>query len=174
MYFLEFLETCTIGWVPFCEEGVGVGKRNTENAFFEFFLRRLSTHPTPGAPYIPRRWRPQPPAHPGRLRRTGSRAGRAKTRAGKYQGRPPPKRWTRCTGLHQILDRPRRDDRTGCGALDCLRNVSDRARPNGQNYCKQKYLFFMCKPLDKRNKIVYNIDSKQTYLHHHKTGGQKP
>lgn len=43
--------------------------------------------------------------------------------------------------------------------------VSDRARPNGQNYCKQKYLFFMCKPLDKRNKIVYNIDSKQTYLH---------
>ena len=26
----------------------------------------------------------------------------------------------------------------------------------------------MCKPLDKRNKIVYNIDSKQTYLHHHK------
>ena len=31
----------------------------------------------------------------------------------------------------------------------------------------------MCKPLDKRNKIVYSIDSKQTYLHHHKTGGQK-
>jgi hypothetical protein len=53
-------------------------------------------------------------------------------------------------------------------------SVSDRARPNGQNYCKQKYLFFMCKPLDKRNKIVYNIDSKQTYLRHHKTGGQKP
>lgn len=53
-------------------------------------------------------------------------------------------------------------------------SVSDRARPNGQNYCKQKYSFFMRKPLDKRNKIVYNIDSKQTYLHHHKTGGQKP
>jgi hypothetical protein len=85
-----------------------------------------------------------------------------------------PGRWTRCTGLHPIPDRPRLDDRTGCGALDCLRNVSDRARPNGQNYCKQKYLFFMCNPLDKRNKIVYNIDSKQTYLHHHKTGGQKP
>lgn len=39
------------------------------------------THPTPGAPCIPRRWRPQPPAHPDRLHSTGSRAGRARCKA---------------------------------------------------------------------------------------------
>lgn len=104
----------------------------------------------------------------------------AQHRPCQLQGRPPttdhtptrtPGRWTRCTGLRPIPDRPRRVDRDG-GGLEGVRSVSDRARPNGQNYCKQKYSFFMCKPLDKRNKIVYNIDSKQTYLHHHKTGGQ--
>lgn len=68
--------------------GVGVfctGKRgwvgcdtNPENAFFEFFQRRLSTCPTPGAPCIPLGWRPQPPAHPDRLHSTGSSAGRAR------------------------------------------------------------------------------------------------
>jgi hypothetical protein len=31
LYFLEFLETCTIGWVLICEGGVGVGN---ESAFF--------------------------------------------------------------------------------------------------------------------------------------------
>lgn len=41
-----------------------------ENAFFEFFLRRLSTRPTPSAPCIPLRWRPQPPAHPDGLHST--------------------------------------------------------------------------------------------------------
>lgn len=137
------------------------------------------TCPTPGAPYIPRRWRPQPQRTQTDCTRQAAGQAVPEPGRGKYQGRPckarhTPGRWTRCTGLHPIPDRPRLDDRTGCGALDCLRNVSDRARPNGQNYCKQKYLFFMCKPLDKRNKIVYNIDSKQTYLHHHKTGGQKP
>lgn len=57
-----------------------------ENAFFEFFQRRLSTHPTPGASCMPRRWRPQPPAHPERLHSTGSSAGRARTRAGQVPG----------------------------------------------------------------------------------------
>lgn len=33
-----------------------------KNAFFEFFLRRLSTTPTPGSPHMPQRWRPQPNA----------------------------------------------------------------------------------------------------------------
>ena len=60
MYFLEFLETCTIGWVPFCEEGVGVGKRNTENAFFEFFLRRLSTTQPPALLVYPAGGDPSP------------------------------------------------------------------------------------------------------------------
>jgi hypothetical protein len=79
------------------------------------------------------------------------------------QGKPrhapahTPGRWARCAG--QIVP---------AAGRWMAWSASDRARPNGQNYCKQKYLFFMCKPLDKRNKIVYNIDSKQTYLHHHK------
>ena len=71
--------------------GVGVfctGKRGWvaydttfENAFFEFFQRRLSTHPTPGASCIPRRWRPQPPAHPDGLHSTGSGTGHIRCKA---------------------------------------------------------------------------------------------
>ena len=71
---------------------------------------------------------PSAPAHPDGLHITGSRAGRARTRADKYQGIPPPKRWTRCTGLHSIPDRPRRADRNGGGTLEgvkCVRNCAD-------------------------------------------------
>ena len=52
-----------------------------------------------------------------------------KHRADKYQGRPchapthTPKRWTRCTGLHTIPDRPRRDDQGDSGTLDRLQCV---------------------------------------------------
>lgn len=58
MYFLEFLETCTIRWVLICECGVGIVKRNAENAFFfEKFYR--GTHRAGlGGGCIPRRWRP--------------------------------------------------------------------------------------------------------------------
>ena len=47
MFFLENLETCTIGWVLICEGGVGVGKRNTENAFFfeKFYRGHDPPHP---------------------------------------------------------------------------------------------------------------------------------
>lgn len=100
---------------------------------------------------------PSAPAHPDGLHITGSRAGRARTRADKYQGIPPPKRWTRCTGLHSIPDRPRRDDRTGCGALDCLRNVSDRARPNGQNNKTYKHVVALRVQLDNNVNIRYTI-----------------
>ena len=145
------------------ERGWAACDTTFENAFFEFFQRRLSTHPTPGAPRIPLRWRPKPPAHPDGLHSTGSSAGRARCKADRPQQAAPA-----CTRYQT--------GHTGqigtAEGLECLRSVSDRSRPNGQNDCKQKYLFFMCKPLDKRNKIVYNIDSKQTYLHHHKTGGQ--
>jgi hypothetical protein len=110
--------------------------RTPKNAFFEFFLREVSTTPPPARPIYPRGGDPSPSA-PG-------------------------------TMAH---DRPHQVDQD-CAGCWMAGSVSDRARPNGQNYCKQKCLFFMCKPLDKRNKIVYNIDSKQTYLHHHKTGGQ--
>lgn len=47
MYFGKFLETCTIGWVSFCEGGVGVGKRNAKNAFFfeKFYRGHDLPHP---------------------------------------------------------------------------------------------------------------------------------
>ena len=66
---------------------------------------------------------PSAPAHPDGLHITGSRAGRARTRADKYQGISPPKRWTRCTGLHSIPDRPRRADRNGGGVLGVSETV---------------------------------------------------
>lgn len=150
MFFSEFLETCTIRWVLICEGGVGIDKRNAENAFFEFFLREVSTTPPPARPIYPRGGDPSPSA-PG----TATHHRR--------QGRPrhapthTPKRWTRCTGLHSIPDSPRRDDRTGCGALDCLRNVSDRARPNGQKSKTYKYVIMLRAQLDKNVNIRYNI-----------------
>ena len=157
------------------KEGV-VGR---ESAFFEFFLREVSTTPPPGSPHIPQRWRHQPQR--ARTAYTSQAAAQTHARHDTHartldtlHRSALDTRQTAPGRSYRRQGRPCRDDRTRCGALDCLRNVSDRARPNGQNYCKQKYLFFMCKPLDKRNKIVYNIDSKQTYLHHHKTGGQKP
>lgn len=62
-----------------------------------------------GGGYIPRRWFPAPSSAPGtatRYRQQGRP--RQNTRAGKYQGRTrTPGRWTRCTGLHSIPDRPR-------------------------------------------------------------------
>ena len=56
------------------KEGVVNRHHFNKNAFFDFFLRRLSTRPTPGASCIPRRWRPKPPAHPERMHTTGSKA----------------------------------------------------------------------------------------------------
>ena len=64
--------------------GVGVfctGKRGwvgRESAFFILVGDGDTHHPTPGAPCIPRRWRPQPPAHPERLHSTGSGTDHAK------------------------------------------------------------------------------------------------
>lgn len=93
-----------------------------------FYVARMDevfTHPTPGAPYIPRRWRPQPQRT--RTACTSQAARQAAPDAGQTtQGTThTPKRWTRCTGLHSIPDRPRLDDRTGCGVLDYLYNVSE-------------------------------------------------
>lgn len=75
MYFSENLEYCTMTDVSFCEDGVGMDERN---AFLLPGMDEGMTCPTPGAPCMPRRWRPQPPAHPDGLRRTaGSRADHA-------------------------------------------------------------------------------------------------
>lgn len=93
-----------------------------------FYVARMDevfTHPTTGAPHIPRRCTPAQSA-PGRTAH-----GRQQRRPCQMQGRPrhapthTPGRRTRCTGLYQIPDRPRLDDRTGCGVLDYLYNVSE-------------------------------------------------
>lgn len=60
MYFLEFLETCTIRWVSFCEDGVGMVRGTPENAFFEFFLREVSTTRPPALSIYPRGGDPSP------------------------------------------------------------------------------------------------------------------
>lgn len=49
-----------------------------------FYVARMDevfTHPTPGSSHMPRRWRPQPPAHPDGLHITGSRASRVRCKA---------------------------------------------------------------------------------------------
>ena len=114
MYFLEFLETCTIGWVLICEGGVGVGKRNAKNAFFlgKFYRGhdlphpRRSLHTPPVDTTAPQRTRT------GCTRQTAAQAipDARQTMQGKAH---TPGRWTRCTGLHSIPGRPRRADRDG-------------------------------------------------------------
>ena len=90
----------------FCAEKRGWAER--ENAFFILEIFRATHRAGLGGGYIPRRWRPQPTAHPERLHITGSSADH--TRHGTQPGR-----WTRCTGLHSIPDRPRGVDQGGGG-----------------------------------------------------------
>lgn len=74
------------------------------------------TCPTPGVPYMPFRCTPAHSSAPGTTAHD-----RQQGRPGQMQDRPrhapthTPKRWTRCTGLHSIPDRPRRDDRDDSG-----------------------------------------------------------
>lgn len=97
MFFSENLETCTIGLVSFCEGGVGVSERDAENAFFILVGGDGTHRPHPGLwPHSPQ----VAPARPDRLHITGSRADHAKTRAGKYQGRPRKARHTRPDAGH--------------------------------------------------------------------------
>ena len=154
-------------------------RERRKTPFLIFFNGDYRPTPPPALPVYPAGGDPSPPAHPDRLHITGSSTGRASTRAGQVPGQTMTRTGTHAQTLN-TLHRSALDTRQDAPGRSYRRrrwrawSVSDRARPNGQTKCKQKYLFFMCKPLDKRNKIVYNIDSKQTYLHHHKTGGQKP
>ena len=119
MYFWEFLETCTIGWVLICEGGVGIGSTNPEKTpFFNFFYARCRPPHPRRSLYAPQVDTPAPSA-PGRTtqhrqqHRPCQNQGGASTRADHAHNRPhtahTPGRWTRCAGLHSIPDRPRRD-----------------------------------------------------------------
>ena len=125
MYFSEFLETCTIRWVWICEGGVGVGGTNPEKTpFFNFFYARCRPPHPRRSLYAPQVDTPAPSA-PGRTtqhrqqHRPCQNQGGASTRADHAHNRPhtahTPGRWTRCTGLHSIPDKPRRADRDGGG-----------------------------------------------------------
>lgn len=79
------------------------------------------------------------------------------------QGKPPttgralahtPGRWTRCTGLHPMPDRPHRADWDGAG-LDCLRSVSGKVYNFGRYIYTHLYLYFLSKPLDYSD--IYDI-----------------
>ena len=53
MYFLEFLETCTIGWVSFCECGVGMERERRKTPFLNFFYARCRPPDPRLSPYTP-------------------------------------------------------------------------------------------------------------------------
>ena len=110
MYFLEFLENCTIRWVLICEGGVGL---------FYFFGGRATDRAGLGGGYMPRRCTPAPSSAPGRT---------AQHRPSQMQGRP---RKTRRTGTHaRTLDRSTIDTRQAARgksgrrrALDCMQSI---------------------------------------------------
>ena len=119
-------------WI--CEGGVGMERERRKNAFFfEKFYRghdlphpRRSLHTPPvdtTAPSAPGRTTQHKKQH-----RPCQNQGGASTRADHAHNRPhtahTPGRWTRCTGLHSIPDRPRRVNRDGGGAggrAQCVR-----------------------------------------------------
>ncbi len=89
--------------VSFCEDGVGMER---ERLFYLLRNERASPAPPPAFSPYPSGGDPSPPAHPEGLHSTNSsRPHTAHT----------PGRWTRCTGLHPIPDRPRQADRNGGG-----------------------------------------------------------
>lgn len=101
------------GWGCFVQKRGGGQEVKMPFLFWRFFA--LLTGRGWVAAIYPAGGDPSAPAHPDGLHITGSRAGRARTRADKYQGIPPPKRWTRCTGLRSIPDRPRGQIVTAAG-----------------------------------------------------------
>lgn len=115
-----------------CAEKSGwVGRKS---AFFEFFLREVSTTPTPGSPHIPQRWRPQP-----QHTRTACTSQAAWQTVQGMAHRPG--RWTRCTGLHSILDRPRGAIWTAAGAGG--RAVCPKLSRFGHSVAAQKNISFL-------------------------------
>lgn len=138
--------------------------------FFIFSVVAGLTCPTPGVPCMPRRCTPANSSAPGRLAHH------------RQQGRPrhapthTPGRWARCTGLHPILDRPRRADRTGGG---CWRagSVSGKVYNFGRLFLSIFIWIYFAESIDNPYIYGYNIISPDKYglqPQYTKTGGQKP
>ena len=123
MYFSEFLETCTIRWVWICEGRVGMNERNAKNAFFILVGGDGTHRPHPGLrPHSPQ----VTPAHPERLRTTGSSTGRARYKAGR-------------TGQIRVA--------AGAGLpAQCVRNCAELDRLQRLKKVNEKIYFFAKKP----------------------------
>ncbi len=152
-------------WV-FCAEKRGWVSRET--AFFEFFLREVSTTPPPAPPVYPT----GDPCQPQRTRTDCTLQAAA-------QGAPEleqttqgttraPGRWTRCTGLHSIQDRPCRVDRNGGGVLGVSETVQIWTHSNMNDFQHKN----VCKTIDINTRTCYYIDNTRTCYTTTKTGGQ--
>ena len=140
--------------MSFCEGGVGVGVRNAENAFFILVGGDGTHHPHPRCSLYTPLVETAAPAHPDRLHSTG----RARTRAGQVPGQTmqgtahTPGRWTRCTGLHSIPDRPRR-------AIGTAGNVSETVQIWTHSNTNDFQHKNMCKTVDINTRMCYHIDN---------------
>lgn len=148
MYFSENLETCTMTDVSFCEDGVGLF----------YFFRWLGDSP---APHPVAQYAPPVGGSPSAPRSTGH---------------DTPGRWTRCTGLHPIPDRPRGADRTG-GRRWRAGSVSGKVYNFGRFILSIFIWIYFTKSVDNPYIYGYNIISPDKYglqPQYTKTGGQKP
>lgn len=152
---------------------MGIDKRNAENAFFEFFLREVSTTPPPARPIYPRGGDPSPSA-PGQTAQH-----RQQGRPCQMQGRPrhapthTPGHWTRCTGLHSIPDRPRgaigtAAERWRAWSVSETEQICTHSNMNDFQHKN------VCKIIDINTRTCYYIDNTRTCYTTTKTGGQKP
>lgn len=118
------------------------------------------TCPTPDAPYIPRRWRPQSPAHPDRPHSTGSR-----NRPCQMQGRPRKARHTRpdAGNAAPVCTRYQtgRADRTGgvCWRAWCMSETVQIWTHSNMNDFQHKNV---CKTVDINTRTCYYIDNTRT------------
>lgn len=162
MYFLEFLETCTIGWVLICEGGVGVGGTSPEKRlFFEKFYRGHDPPHPRRSLYTPPGGDPSPSA-PGTATHHRQQ-GRPCQMQGKQRHAPThtPGRWTRCTGLHSIQDRSHLLRVLEGG--QCVRNCADLDAAQQRIKANTKKCAMLRVQLDANTKkCYYNVRNKRT------------
>lgn len=129
--------------------------RTPKNAFFEFFLRRLSTHPHP------RRSLYTPPVHPRPLQRARNNNTQQAARQTTQGTIHTPGHWTRCTGLHSIPDRPRgaigtAAERWRAWSVSETEQICTHSNMNDFQHKN------VCKIIDINTRTCYYIDNTRT------------
>lgn len=135
-----------------------------------FYVARMDevfTHPTPGAPHIPRRWRPPAPGAPGRTAQD-----RQQHRPCQMQGRPCKARHARpdVDTLHRSAPDTRQDARgrsdrsRGAGLpAHCVRNCADLDTAQQRIKINTKKCSMLRVQLDTNTKkCYYNARNKRT------------